>query len=94
MTTNKMKKISMNVPEDVLNCINEAVKDIPAMPRSQFMIDCALTVINNSCSLPLDKQKDILPHLAELSNLINELANGTLKEEMQKEVMCLWQSLK
>jgi len=37
--------------------------------------------------------KDMLPHLTQLSNYVNQIEDQSLKHEMQKEVQALWQYL-
>ena len=74
--------------------IDSYIKDIPEMSRSRFMIDSSLQIIANSESVSSVTKKRIIPHLAELSNLINEMRDSELKTNIKKEVHALWLCLK
>lgn len=50
------------------------------------------TLSNNPISI-VPNGKEILPHLAELSNYVNMVENQQLKKDMEKEVNILWQYL-
>jgi len=88
------KKITISIYDDYLSTIDDYIKNTPNLNRSTFMTDSSLQIIKGSQSLSIATKRNILPHLAELSNLANELQDCPTKDLIKKEVHSLWLSLK
>lgn len=92
------KKISLNIPDDILDIIDQHVAKIPNVNRTQFMIESTLLNISNlqdTTYVSLAERKGkILCHVAEISNLVNQINDSEdIKKNIQEEVLGLWQSL-
>ncbi len=87
----KNKEIHFKISEDDLKFIDQAAKD-RNISRSQFFIDCALSIASNTeCQPTVNK---IMVHLTSLSNMVNQISNTEImKKPMQQEVYGIWQSL-
>ena len=92
------KKISLNIPLDYLDIIDHYVAKNPNLNRTQLMIESTLQNIENLEDAAYisvkEKKGEIMWHVAEISNLANQIKNSEeIKKPLQEEVLNLWRSL-
>lgn len=82
-----------------MQLIDDFLKQYPDISRSSLMVDCtiqAITALQDDKYMSLQQKKGkVMCHIAEISNLTNSIRQDDyVKEQLQKEVVELWQFLK